>query len=336
MQARNAIATMRRMDSELDQRARAGHRWANKKLGLAGAKINVLAADASFRRYFRIRDDANSWVLMDAPPEHEDSAPFVAVSERLRQAGIRAPEIYAQDLEQGYLLLEDFGDTLLRERLNADSAEHWMPPLFDLLSELALQVDAQGLPAWDRPRLQEELDLFTDWYLERHLAHDWGPSGRATWQALCAQLIDSAEAQPQVFVHRDFHSCNLLLGEGQQLGVIDYQDAVRGPLSYDFASLLWDRYIHWPRHRIEAWTEQMRQRLAPERSPQDWQRDVDWMGLQRNLKIVGIFARLHYRDGKAGYLTMAPQFFAYLRDVLPRYPAFKDFDSILEDLPCAP
>ena len=327
---------MRRMEIELDERARAGHRWAVENLGLAEAKINVLAADASFRRYFRIHNQANSWVLMDAPPEQEDSAPFVAVSQRLHQAGVRAPEIYAQDLTQGYLLLEDFGDSLLRELLSTDSAEHWMPPLFDLLSELALNVNAQGLPAWDRPRLQEELDLFTDWYLSRHLAHDWGPSGRAAWQALCEQLIERAEAQPQVFVHRDFHSCNLLLTGAQQLGVIDFQDAVRGPLSYDFASLLWDRYIHWPRHQIEAWSEQMRQRLAPDRTPQDWQCDVDWMGLQRNLKIIGIFTRLHYRDGKAGYLHMAPQFFAYLRDVLPRYQAFKDFDAILEDLPCAP
>ena len=324
------------MSSLTDQRAQAGYRWACQALGRAEAAFSMVAGDASFRRYFRLTDGGCSWVLMDAPPAKEDSSPFIDVDQRLRAAGLHAPEILAHDLDQGFLLLEDFGDTMFRELLDEVSVDRWFPRLFELLGALARDVDARGLPAWDRPRLQEELELFTEWYLKRHLHHDWGCQGWDLWEDLCTRLIASAEAQPQVFVHRDFHSCNLLLTPDERIGVIDFQDAVRGPLSYDLASLLWDRYLPWPRDRLEGWMEDFRQLAVPERDRMHWVREVDWMGLQRNLKIVGIFARLHYRDGKAGYLDMAPRFFQYLRDVLPRYEEFEAFDALLETLPCAP
>jgi aminoglycoside/choline kinase family phosphotransferase len=253
----------------------------------------------------------------------------------LRSAGLKAPRILDFDFEQGFGLLEDFGDVLYRDVLDETSAGSLLPGLFDVLEGLAKRVASEGLPEYDGPVLQAELDLFPDWYLGRHRKRPLTGAERGAWAELCAALIDSATRQPQVFVHKDFHSCNLLqTPEGP--GLIDFQDALRGPLSYDLVSLLWDRYIAWPREQLEEWMLEMRERIAPLIEPDEWIRCCDWMGLQRNLKIVGIFARLRYRDGKQGYLEMIPRFYRYLLDVLPRYPAFRDFQRLLEQAECAP
>ena len=201
---------------------------------------------------------------------------------------------------------------------------------------MASKVDCIGLPDYNRDRLLTELELFTGWYLQQHKdialsCEDWD-----VWEDLCTRLIASAQQQAQVFVHRDFHSCNLLQLENGEIGVIDFQDGVRGPISYDFISLMWDRYIPWPRSRLEGWMEEFRQLVAPTVDPEEWVRYCDWMGLQRNIKIVGIFARLHYRDNKPGYLEMIPRFWSYLMDVLPRYPETRPFHELLERLECAP
>lgn len=343
MQGVAAMATMRAMndagqtrEQAKDERAREGLAWARTALSRPDLSLATLAGDASFRRYFRLGDAAGSVVLMDAPPDREDSRPFLDVAKRLRDAGIHAPEVLAADLDTGFLALEDLGDALFRELITPDAVDHWFPPLFDVLATLAGKVNAAGLPPYDRARLQAELDLFPDWYLGRHQGLRLEGARAETWDRLCALLLDAAEAQPQVFVHRDFHSCNLLLTPGQTVGVIDFQDAVRGPLAYDFASLVWDRYVTWPRERLEAWMEAFRERVAPDIAPTDWMRQVDWMGLQRNLKIVGIFARLHHRDGKTGYLELIPRFWNYVRDGLGRYPEFRAFDDLLEELRCAP
>ncbi len=332
------MATMRAMNDSgtIDGRARQGLDWARRSLGRPQLALTPLAGDASFRRYFRLRDAGLQWVLMDAPPSQEDSRPFVDVAARLNAAGIHAPRIEQADLGTGFLVLEDLGDDLLRDALNTDTVDRWFPPLFDLLARLARDVGAEGLPPFGRDQVQQELDLFTDWYLARHKGLALDSEALECWTALCDTLLANAMEEPQVFVHRDFHSCNLLLAPEGDIGVIDFQDAVRGPLSYDFASLVWDRYIAWPRERIEAWTEQFRQSVCPGTAPADWQRQVDWTGLQRNLKIVGIFARLHYRDGRSGYLDLVPRFWGYVRDVLGRYPQFEDFDQQLERLSCAP
>jgi aminoglycoside/choline kinase family phosphotransferase len=299
-------------------------------------RIEPLAGDASFRRYFRLRDGEAHWVLMDAPPAKEDLGPFIEVAGKLASGGVAVPALLARDQAQGYLVLEDLGDTLLRERLSPESAPHWFPDLLRLLHRLARDISPEGLPAYDRARLQRELELFPEWYLGRHKGIQLSCSQLDLWEDLATRLILSAEAQPQVFVHRDFHSCNLLVQSGDRLSVIDFQDACRGPLSYDLASLLWDRYITWPRVQLEGWMEAFRAEVAPERSPERWIREVDWMGLQRNLKIVGIFARLAYRDGKTEYLDLIPRFWGYLQDVLPRYPEFRDFNKLLGELACAP
>jgi aminoglycoside/choline kinase family phosphotransferase len=298
--------------------------------------VSPVSGDASFRRYFRLHGNDQSVILMDSPPATEDNARFIDIDNRLRQGGAHAPEILASSLDQGFLLLEDLGDTMYREILHTNNADELFPPLFGLLQTMATAVDDTGLPEYDRDRLLTELELFPRWYLERHKqisisCEDWD-----IWEDLCTRLIASAQQQPQVFVHRDFHSCNLLKLASGEVGVIDFQDAVRGPLSYDLISLLWDRYISWPRSRLEAWMEQFRQQVAADIPPQDWVRYCDWMGLQRNFKIVGIFARLYYRDGKGGYLEMIPRFWSYVMEVLPQYEETRPMKDLLERLECAP
>lgn len=319
-----------------DPRLDAALAWAAQRLGLHAPACMPVAGDASFRRYFRITDAGQAWILMDAPPEKENSAPFVDIAGRLRKAGLHAPEVLHADLANGFLLLEDLGDTLLKPRITTNTADAWFPRLFELLETMANEVDATGLPEYDRQRLLDELELFPRWYLERHQGLTLDCEQWDVWEALCTRLVAAAYEQPRVFVHRDFHSCNLLDVPDGSIGIIDFQDAVRGPLTYDFVSLVWDRYIAWPRSRLEAWMEDFRVRVAPGTPAATWITWCDWMGLQRNLKVVGIFARLHHRDGKAGYLEMIPQFWRYVRDALPRYPEFSDFDALLDDLDCTP
>lgn len=327
-----------------DSRLNAAVGWAVEHLPFDLTATSAVAGDASLRRYFRLHgpnSDRNggqksSLILMDSPFAAEDNRTFIDIDNRLRQAGAHAPKILASDLKQGFLLLEDLGDTLYREVLHSNNADQRFLPLFQLLQTMARKADCLGLPEYNRERLLTELELFPNWYLGKHKniqlsCEDWD-----IWEDLGTRLIVSAQQQAQVFVHRDFHSCNLLdMGNGE-VGVIDFQDALRGPISYDFISLLWDRYISWPRSRLEGWMEQFRQRIAPDIDSAAWVRYCDWMGLQRNLKIVGIFARLHYRDGKQCYLEMIPRFWSYLIDVLGRYEETRPMLELLERLECAP
>ena len=321
--------------AELRRRHRAAEAWAASALGVEQIELEPVSGDASFRRYFRLATDHGSLILMDAPPEREDSRPFVDIANRLRAAGIRTPQIVRFDFEQGFGLLEDFGDVLYRQVLDEGTVDALFPGLFTILEAMAVNVRTAGLPAYDAHVLQSELDLFTDWYLERHRQRPLRGDERSLWADLCRKLIDSALQQDQVFVHKDFHSCNLLQTD-QGPGVIDFQDGLRGPVTYDLASLLWDRYIRWPREHLENWMREARRRLAPATAEAEWIRQCDWMGLQRNLKIVGIFARLHYRDGKQGYVEMIPRFYGYLLDVLTRYAEFHTFRDLLEQSECAP
>lgn len=323
-------------DSPTHLRPEAALSWAKRHLPFSLTEVSPVSGDASFRRYFRLQGESSSLILMDSPPATEDNARFINIASRLRQGGAHAPEIIASNLEQGFLLLEDLGDTMYREILHTNNADQLFPPLFDLLQTMASRVDDTHLPEYNRDRLVTELELFPHWYLEQHKQIQLSCEDWDIWEALCTRLIASAQLQPQVFVHRDFHSCNLLALDNGDVGVIDFQDAVRGPLSYDLVSLLWDRYISWPRSRLEAWMEQFRQQVAAEIAAEDWVRYCDWMGLQRNFKIVGIFARLHYRDGKAGYVEMIPRFWSYLMEVLPRYEETRPMLDLLERLECAP
>lgn len=318
-----------------DSRKAAAASWAASRLGLDEVRLEPVSGDASFRRYFRFHDGLQPVILMDAPPEKEDSAPFVDIARRLRSAGLNAPEVMAFDLQKGFGLLEDFGDTLYRERINMDTVDAIFPELFSLLDGMARRVETGGLPAYSAEALMTELELFSSWYLETHRQRRMSGRERNEWNRVCSLLIDSAVGQPQVFVHKDFHSCNLL-ETPKGPGIIDFQDGLRGPVSYDLVSLIWDRYISWPRPKLEAWMTAAHAMLPVRCSREEWIRRCDWMGLQRNLKIVGIFARLKHRDGKQGYVEMIPRFYRYLLDVLPLYPEFREFRQMLENKECAP
>ena len=297
--------------------------------------MEPVSGDASFRRYFRFHDGLRSVILMDAPPEKEDSAPFVDIAHRLKSAGLNAPSILSFDLEKGFGLLEDFGDTLYRELISENTVDAIFPELFSLLDGLARRVNTDGLPHYSAGALLQELDLFKSWYLETHRQRPMSRREQIVWDEVCSLLVESAQNQPQVFVHKDFHSCNLLETPAGP-GIIDFQDGLRGPVSYDLVSLIWDRYVAWPRSRLEAWMSAAHAMLPVEDNREEWIRCCDWMGLQRNLKIVGIFARLRHRDGKQGYVEMIPRFYQYLLDVLPRYPEFREFKLMLEQKQCAP
>jgi len=298
--------------------------------------LHSVAGDASFRRYFRLRIDGKSRILMDSPPPLEDVRPFIEIDRRLREAGLHAPEITHADQSNGYLLLEDFGDDLYRDLLNEHSVHSFFPGLFDVLGKMALEVDARELPSFDDYKLRRDMNLFPDWYLGRHRSAM--PRGQidAVWDEFCTGIVDSALEQPQCFVHRDFHSCNLLETNDGRIGIIDFQDAVLGPVSYDLVSLIWDRYIRWPRVKIEYWMEEFRLQLGLDIKAKQWMRYCDLMGLQRNIKIVGIFARLYYRDGKNGYIEMIPRFYEYVISTLRRYPEFSQVLNILEQAECVP
>ncbi len=323
-------------DKPDDPRLGLAATWAAETLGLNEVKLEPVSADASFRRYFRLNNGDHSIILMDAPPDRETSEPFVDIDQRLREAGMNAPEILHFDFELGFGLLEDFGDTLYRDILDEQSVDELFPPLFTTLEDMARRVDTGKLPAYDALVLQQEMELFPDWYLRVHRKRPFTTADRLLWNETCAGLIRSAREQPQVFVHRDFHSCNILLTDSGTPGIIDFQDAVSGPLSYDFISLLWDRYINWPRERLVSWMKDFHSQLKPGCDLETWIRWCDLMGVQRNLKIVGIFARLNYRDGKETYLDMIPRFYGYLLDVLPRYPELHEFHQLLEQAECAP
>ena len=319
-----------------DQRFDQAHAWL-QQLGVdLQSDLSSVAGDASFRRYFRLQTGGKSLILMDSPPPGEDVRPFIDIARRLRDANLHAPEILHADLHHGYLLLEDFGDDLYRDLLNAHNAQTYFPELFHVLGRMALTADATDLPAFDNHKLRRDMDLFPDWYLDHH--RNTMPRGQidALWDEFCTLIVDSALQQPQCFVHRDFHSCNLLKTSDNRIGIIDFQDAVLGPVSYDFVSLIWDRYIEWPRAQLEEWMEEFRLILGLDIEPGQWQRYCDLMGLQRNIKIVGIFARLYYRDGKHGYIEMIPRFYHYVTDTLRRYPEFSGLLEIMEQAECVP
>ena len=306
-----------------DIRRRALDQWVGDWLG-APVSGEVASADASFRRYFRYRHGGRTLVAMDAPPEQEDCRPFVDVAGRLARAGVAVPEILHQDLEQGFLLLTDMGRETWLTALDGGNADAWFEAALETLITQQRFADTRGLPGYDRALLRRELDLFPHWYLGEHrgLRLDGDTSGRL--ETVFETLIESALAQPRVFVHRDFMPRNLMVSDPNP-GVIDFQDAVAGPISYDLISLFKDAFLSWPEARVLEWLRDYHRRAAAAGLPvpaafDDLLRWCDLMGAQRHLKVIGIFARIRHRDGKPKYLEDAPRFFAYLRTVIARRP----------------
>lgn len=316
-----------------DPRAGQAEDWARGILQLAQATFAPASADASFRRYFRIRAGAQSWIVMDAPPQQEDCRPFVHVAALMRQAGVHVPEILAQDLQQGFLLLSDLGTRTLLDAIDADNADAQFGAAIDALIVWQRASRPQVLPPYDEALLRRELELFPDWYLGRHLGVTLDTAGREALEGVFRLLVDNALAQPQVYVHRDYMPRNLMLSDPNP-GVLDFQDAVYGPIAYDPISLFKDAFLSWPLSRVEWGLRTYHARaeaagLAVPPWPQ-FRRDCDWIGLQRHLKILGIFARLTLRDGKPKYLADTPRFVRYVMEVLPQYVELQPLAQLFE------
>jgi len=307
-----------------------------------GEKLHLepASADASFRRYFRISlaDRGASRIVMDAPPQKEDCRPFIQVAALLRQAGLNAPAVLAQDLEQGFLLLTDLGSTTYLRALqeNDTRADVLFRDAIDALIAWQLASRPGVLPPYDAALLRRELDLFPDWYLARHLGLVLAPEQRQVLERMFALILASNLAQPAVYVHRDYMPRNLMLCEPNP-GILDFQDAVYGPISYDVASLVRDAFISWEEERaldwvVRYWDKARRAGLPVSADFGDFYRELEWMGLQRHLKVLGIFSRIHYRDGKPGYVEDTPRFVRYVRAVAGRYNALAPLARLFDEI----
>jgi aminoglycoside/choline kinase family phosphotransferase len=317
----------------LDSRFEQLQDWLKTVAGIHDYEIAPASADASFRRYFRVRFDATSRIIMDAPPEQEDCHPFIHVSSLMAAIGLHVPVVLRQDLQQGFLLLTDLGDRLYLSELNTDTVES----LYGDALQALLRLQSHGvadLPPYDRDLLMNEMELFRQWYLERHLGLQLSEDENATIDAAFTYLADQALQQPRVIVHRDYHSRNLMVSSPNP-GILDFQDAVIGPITYDLVSLLRDCYIAWPRNQVVNWVSQYYRQAQVEGllenvSEVQFLNWFDLMGIQRHLKASGIFARLNYRDGKSGYLKDIPRTLGYVIDVGKDYPALRPFIELVE------
>jgi len=303
------------------------------------------SADASFRRYFRIQTQSKagsqSYIIMDAPTEHEDCRPFIAVSNQLVAMGLNVPKVLAQNLEQGFLLLSDLGNiTYLSELVKRDEtqADQLYSDALTALVTLQAKGDkaAQNLPAYDAKLLTTEMSLFPDWLLDKHLNIGLNALEHQAWQNTQTVLIESALKQPQTYVHRDYHSRNLMVGEPGKPGILDFQDAVKGPITYDAVSLLRDCYIAWPAQQVTEWQRSYFLQLCEKNvmKQDEWsgfQKSMDLMGIQRHLKASGIFARLFHRDGKDGYLNDIPLTLNYIAKVVAHYSEMHSLVDLVEN-----
>lgn len=310
--------------------------WVRQVLPAPLESLAPASADASFRRYFRAVTSAGSFVVMDAPPSHEDCAPFLHVARLFRAAGANTPEILAENLADGFLLLSDFGNTTYLMALNDATADRLYRDANQTLIRIQLASRPGELPEYDAALLNREMQLFPDWYIERHLGIELTPDQQGVMAAAFAQILANNLAQAKVYVHRDWHSRNLMLTEPNP-GVLDFQDAVYGPITYDLASIYKDAYIHWEEERVLDWTIRYWDAARKAGLPVgddfgDFYRDFEWMGIQRHIKVLGIFARLYHRDGKDGYLKDMPLVMAYLRRACGRYNGLGDFLRLLDEI----
>ena len=332
-------------NTSLDPRLETLRQWlsthtASYRLDLSG--LAPASNDASFRRYFRLPSHTHgSLIVMDAPPHQEDCHPFVKVAALFAAAGVNVPHVLEQDFQQGFLLLTDLGQSTYLERLTPTTA----PQLYGAASAALIQIQTHSrpdvLPAYDRPLLLREMNLFPEWYLNQHLQLTLSPTQHTELQQVFDAILANNLAQPTVWVHRDYHSRNLMVVDevrnnpGTNPGILDFQDAVYGPITYDLVSLLRDAYIEWPEEQVLDWVirhwEKARQVGLPVAADvSEFYRDFEWMGLQRFLKVLGIFARLAHRDGKQRYLDDLPVVLRYTRHVAERYGALKPLLKLLD------
>ena len=319
------------------QRLKQLEQWLAREKPEQPFSLVPASADASFRRYFRATfADGSTMVAMDAPPEHEDCRPFIRIAALLHEAGLNAPQIIAQDLEQGFLLLSDLGTQTYLDVLGEGNADDLFREATDALIKWQLASRPGVLPPYDEALLRRELNLFPDWYVARHLGLDLDEKQRAVLDGAFALILRSNLAQPAVYVHRDYMPRNLMVSTPLP-GILDFQDAVYGPISYDVASLFKDAFISWDEERvldgaIRYWEKARKSGLPVPADFGEFYRDFEWMGLQRHLKVLGIFARIHYRDGKPKYLADTPRFMNYVRKVAERYAALFPLLRLLDEL----
>jgi len=324
----------------VDLRREALERWLSGELRGARFSLTPASEDASFRRYFRVAlDDGASLIAMDAPPEKEDCRPFVHVARLLHEAGVHAPRVHAQDPAQGFLLLTDLGTRTYLQELAPGNAPQLFSDATDALIRWQLATRPGELPPYDEALLRREMQLFPDWYVARHLGVELTDPQKSALEQVIAVLVKSALAQPKVYVHRDYMPRNLMLANPNP-GVLDFQDAVIGPISYDVVSLVRDAFLSWDDEAVLDWSVRYWERARGAGLPVDadfgefW-RAFEWMGLQRHLKVLGIFARINYRDGKPRYLADTPRFIRYAREVARRYSALGPLIRLLDELKCA-
>jgi len=323
------------MITAIDDREKAILHWLSNDLQLNITQFKPASSDASFRRYFRVYQQQDTYIVMDAPPDKEDTAPFIKVAQLFSQAQVNVPQIIQQNTEQGFLLLEDFGSECLLDCLNDNTADHLYQDALASLLILQTNIDIQtcDLPQYNADLLQLELNLFSDWFLNQQCNLTLSSAEQAMLEKSNELLIASALQQTQVCVHRDYHSRNLMHISIDNPGIIDFQDAVIGPVTYDAVSLLRDCYISWSDTQIESCLKPYYQKLIQAQLitcdyPQ-FQRDFDLMGMQRHLKAIGIFSRLNIRDGKNGYLKDIPRTLNYVITISANYPELQDFHNFL-------
>lgn len=318
------------MRSELRQE------WLQKQFPGAALNIEVASADASFRHYFRVTVANETFILMDAPPAYEDCKPFIAIAQLFGDAGVHVPKVLAEDLEQGFLLLTDLGSTTYLAALNEESADALYRDAIDALIKIQLASRPDVLPNYDSALLMREMRLLPEWYVGKHLQRELTAEQSQTLELIFARLLQNNLVQGKVYVHRDYHSRNLMVTQPNP-GILDFQDAVYGPVTYDLVSLFKDAYITWEEDRVLDWVIRYWDKakkaglpVAPDFA--DFYQDFEWMGVQRHIKVLGIFARLYHRDGKEAYLKDMPLVSDYLRKTCKRYNALAPLINLLDEL----
>ncbi|MGF6168042.1 MULTISPECIES: aminoglycoside phosphotransferase family protein [Pseudomonas] len=300
------------------------------------ATLTAASSDASFRRYFRWEGDGRSFVVMDAPPPQENCKPFVDIAFLLAKSGINVPKIYAEDLERGFLLLNDLGNKTYLDVIDGENADALFHDALQALLAFQQLPMVAPLPGYDVALLRRELELFPEWYVKHELGIEFDAAQQQQWQHISELLIDSALAQPKVLVHRDYMPRNLMLSEPNP-GVLDFQDAVYGPVTYDVTCLFKDAFLSWPEERVRGWLKSYWQQASALDIPvqtdfEDFLRASDLMGVQRHLKVIGIFARICHRDGKPRYLADVPRFFSYIEAVIARRPELAELQALFSSL----
>ena len=329
--------------STRDDRALQRLAWARAATGDSRIELQRASHDAGFRSYWRTLGEQPARIVMDSPPEREDVRPWLRIRALLESGGVRVPRVLSEDTEAGFLLLEDLGADTYLHVLHADNAAALFEAAVGQLLKLQAIPVPDAFPAYDEALLARELRLFDEWFLGHHLALVLDVDDVARLELAYRQLIDAALAQPQVLVHRDFMPRNLMPVDGSSIdgragetwpAVLDFQDAVRGPIAYDPVCLFKDAFVSWPEADVAAWLARYHARAADAGLPvpplERFLRDADWIGIQRHLKVIGIFARLHHRDAKPKYLQDVPRFFAYLDAVLPKYPELAPLSELIE------